>query len=286
MIKPFASVKNKTQFYDAINHSAELVACNNLVNELLLKSSNKIFTYKGLCAVCNKSGEFIVDDQYASIDTSGQWQPNWRERLECPSCHMNNRQRLISDLINQEIKNYPNKRLYFMEQVTPIFNWVKKSYPENLIIGSEYLENGISGQVFGGIRHENIENLSFEDNFFDLIVSNDVLEHVPNPMIGFRECARVLKPGGHLLMTVPFWTDSEVSIVRARLTTLGVDELLPSVYHGNPVSTKGSLVFTDFGWDIIASINDAGFSTVNADLYVSAELGHIGGYQITISGFK
>lgn len=87
-------------------------------------------------------------------------------------------------------------------------------------------------------------------------------------------------------MTVPFWTDSEVSIVRARVTTSGVDELLPPVYHGNPVSTKGSLVFTDFGLDIIASIMDAGFSAVNADLYVSAELGHIGGYQITISGFK
>jgi len=286
MIKPFASVKNKLDFYEAINSSAELIESNNLANNILLKSSEKKFTFKGFCAVCNKFEEFIVDDQYSYIDSKGQWHPNWRERLECPECHMNNRQRLISTLIDQEIKKYPNKRLYLMEQVTPLYSWLKKSYPENLIIGSEYLENGVSGEISGGIRHENVESLSFEDNCFDLIVSNDVMEHVPNPLLGFQECARVLRPGGKFLMTIPFWTHQECSIVRARVSNLGLEKILPENYHGNPVSDKGSLVFTDFGWDVIASVENAGFGVVNADLYVNVQNGHIGEYQITISALK
>jgi SAM-dependent methyltransferase len=43
----------------------------------------------------------------------------------------------------------------------------------------------------------------FESGFFDLCVSNYVLEHVPDPVAHLREVARVLKPGGAFAFRTP-----------------------------------------------------------------------------------
>lgn len=39
---------------------------------------------------------------------------------------------------------------------------------------------------------------------FDTLLLSDVLEHVPEPALLWREMARLLVPGGHLLLNVPF----------------------------------------------------------------------------------
>lgn len=46
-------------------------------------------------------------------------------------------------------------------------------------------------------------DLSFPDRTFDLIYASSVLEYVEDPAAVFRECARVLRPGGRMLCTVP-----------------------------------------------------------------------------------
>jgi len=47
-------------------------------------------------------------------------------------------------------------------------------------------------------------NIPFEDNSFDSIICNAVLEHVPNPQRVVDEFIRVLKPGGLVYVEVPF----------------------------------------------------------------------------------
>ena len=56
---------------------------------------------------------------------------------------------------------------------------------------------------------KDIENLSFDDKQVDIIVSNDVLEHVANPSKGFAECARVLKNNGIMIATFPFFSSED-----------------------------------------------------------------------------
>ena len=46
--------------------------------------------------------------------------------------------------------------------------------------------------------------LPFADAAFDTIILSDVLEHVPDPALLWREMARVLAGGGHIVMNVPF----------------------------------------------------------------------------------
>jgi SAM-dependent methyltransferase len=45
--------------------------------------------------------------------------------------------------------------------------------------------------------------LDFPDEYFDAVMSLECLEHVDDLDAVTRECARVLKPGGQLLITVP-----------------------------------------------------------------------------------
>lgn len=45
--------------------------------------------------------------------------------------------------------------------------------------------------------------MPFDDESFDLILSEYVIEHVKDPMLAFQEMARVLKLGGHLLLLTP-----------------------------------------------------------------------------------
>ena len=45
--------------------------------------------------------------------------------------------------------------------------------------------------------------LPFPDRSFDLIWCSEVLEHLVNPAFSSREFRRVLKPGGHLILTTP-----------------------------------------------------------------------------------
>jgi SAM-dependent methyltransferase len=49
------------------------------------------------------------------------------------------------------------------------------------------------------------KELPFADASFDTILLSDVLEHIPTPIRLWREMGRLLKPGGKLLLNVPFY---------------------------------------------------------------------------------
>lgn len=67
----------------------------------------------------------------------------------------------------------------------------------------------------------------FVDASFDSILCNQVLEHVFNPDEFLGEIVRVLKPGGKLLLTVPFvWDEHEQPNDYARYSSFGLRALL------------------------------------------------------------
>jgi 2-polyprenyl-3-methyl-5-hydroxy-6-metoxy-1,4-benzoquinol methylase len=48
-----------------------------------------------------------------------------------------------------------------------------------------------------------LEALPFADASFDVVLSTEVVEHLPRPIDGIRELVRVLRPGGRLVVTTP-----------------------------------------------------------------------------------
>lgn len=49
----------------------------------------------------------------------------------------------------------------------------------------------------------NAMSLPFPNSFFDVIIATAVIEHVPSPAGMLKECARVLCPGGMIVITTP-----------------------------------------------------------------------------------
>jgi SAM-dependent methyltransferase len=69
--------------------------------------------------------------------------------------------------------------------------------------------------------------LPFPDAHFDAVVSFEVFEHVFNIDEAMSEIRRVLKPGGQLLITVPFaWDEHEAPYDFARYTSFGIRHVL------------------------------------------------------------
>ena len=66
-------------------------------------------------------------------------------------------------------------------------------------IAQRYAE---SAGITADIKVGNAEALEFTDATFDLVVSSGVLHHTPDVMRAFKECFRVLKPGGTAKITL------------------------------------------------------------------------------------
>jgi SAM-dependent methyltransferase len=67
----------------------------------------------------------------------------------------------------------------------------------------------------------------FNEDEYDSVLCNQVLEHVFNPDEFLSEIKRVLKPGGRLLLTVPFvWDEHEQPHDYARYSSFGLKALL------------------------------------------------------------
>jgi ubiquinone/menaquinone biosynthesis C-methylase UbiE len=49
-----------------------------------------------------------------------------------------------------------------------------------------------------------ITSIPVDDHSFDAVMCTEVLEHVPDPVSAIRELARIVKPGGTLIITAPF----------------------------------------------------------------------------------
>lgn len=91
-----------------------------------------------------------------------------------------------------------------------------------------------------GILCSNFEDLAFNDEIFDVVISEDVLEHVINVDYAFKEIERVLKKGGHHFFTIPFHENRKTQKREGK----------NPIYHGDPIRKQGALVITDWGYDI------------------------------------
>lgn len=64
-------------------------------------------------------------------------------------------------------------------------------------------EPGTLGKYTKLDYQSDINEIPVPDNSFDVILCTEVLEHVPEPVTAVGELARILKPGGRLLLTAP-----------------------------------------------------------------------------------
>lgn len=217
----------------------------------------------GTCVLCGRATRFEVA---AGADTL-------RETARCARCGCNARQRAAAAVLLDALDGLRRPRVYLTEQASPLFVALARRIP------------GLRGSEFGvslrrrvvmalwlarqglprAIRREDVTALGFDDATLDAIGSFDVLEHVPDHRTALREFARVLRPGGTLVMTIPFYAALAES---RRLAEIGADGRIrqlvePPEFHGDPRG-GGVLCFHHLGWDLLDALRAAGFSEAAA----------------------
>ena len=250
------------------------------IEDSLLTAADE-FSVPGYCYITGRYTEFTV-----KWDRARQKMPRWRETLFSDGLYYN-RVRASMHLFEYLLRPRRLDPIYITEQCSPLYAWLKKKYPNT--IGSEYLgATATPGSIDErGLRNESLTRLSFSDQSLQFVLSFDCFEHFADYKTGLRECARVLRPGGSLLITVPFRSDSEDNIVRAAERQDGtLDYLLPPEYHSDPLNMEGCLCYYHFGWQLLDDMRDSGFRDPRACLYWSREYGYLGVEQVLLCADK
>jgi len=112
------------------------------------------------------------------------------------------------------------------------------------------------------IPSEDLLALSYRDQQFDLVITSDTLEHVPDLKIALAEIERILSPGGRHIFTVPTVWDGRKTRQRALLKDARIVHLHPPSFHGVwSAQSSDRLVFHEFGDDVLDYLRTAGTET-------------------------
>lgn len=276
-------IASREAFERHARESARELDWQRAIEQALLASTARTrLRVPAFCAVCERTSLLLLDFEHAPAPVPGTPRlPNWRERLVCPRCGLNNRMRAAIHLLERIAQPRREAKLYLTEQVTPLYRALRRRHPNTT--GSEYLGAECApGASVRGVRNEDLTALTFADASFDAILSFDVLEHVPDTRAALREMQRCLVPGGTLLLSVPFVASAQETLVRARLLADGrIEHTLPPEYHGDPLQRgDGCLCFYHFGWDLLDAMRATGFPDPAALLYWSRHFGHLGAGQL------
>jgi len=139
---------------------------------------------------------------------------------------------------------------------------IKSKFPDGGRVLDLGAGTGSSKQLFGenwewiGIdiypEHESVikedaHNLSFQDDYFDLIISIAVFEHLHSPWIAIKEISRVMKKGAFFLGTVAF-LEPEHGNSYFHMTKRGMSQIL-KVGSLREVSVEPTE-----GWNVLTSM--------------------------------
>jgi SAM-dependent methyltransferase len=213
--------------------------------------------FDGLCSFCGTKGRFEGELRLA------------RAEFPCPSCKATLRYRdqaaaILSHcadgtelFLEAFVRTERSKSLRILEAaIGGPFIRRFKALPH---YRQCYLFDDVPiGEMRDGILCQNLKALSYASNSFDLVVTSDVMEHVDDVEAVIAEIARVLRPGGAHVFSIPMYVPiREKSISRARIVDGSIEHLVEPRYHRSGTGTP-SLVFTDFGADLLAMHRRAG----------------------------
>jgi SAM-dependent methyltransferase len=205
----------------------------------------------GFCNICGRGTVFLCPD----ISTI-------RNSNNCLFCGSSSRKRHVAKEILRVYDPDANsiKRSEKLRQFRVLNTGWKDSFTRSMASSDRFFYSEYFPDVIPGTRVEergyceDIQNLHFPNDYFDLVVTEDVLEHVRDYRKALVEIRRVLKQGGHHIFTVPCWFDEPTL---ARVDTSGETDvfLTEPEYHGK------MLAYRTFGTDFLDELDESRFDT-------------------------
>lgn len=211
---------------------------------------------RGRCSVCGSQTRFVRNTWVLSRELRGTWPSSFieRESMLCAECGSSRRVRLLADALiglygagAASVAELVGEERFRALRVAEInaagrMHPFLASHPDLTYV--EYPE-------------EDVQALTWPDGSYDLVLTSETLEHVPDLNGALREIRRVLRPGGRHVFTVPVDTRLETTRSRAALAPQ---------HHGRGggpfalVTRKADLLaHWDIGRDMPRLLGEAGF---------------------------
>jgi len=205
---------------------------------------NFYFKHSGECPCCNEKVDFIARNSWL------------RDNFKCSNCGTIPRERALMLTIKEQYPNWKDLKMHESSPGNRGHSLVLKKFVKDYQ-ASQYYGNENLGSIIRGFRNEDLENQTFEDEQFDIVVTSDVMEHIYNPEKAFKEIHRTLKKGGAHIFSVPLINKHKKTEVWATKGENGEPVFLKEEeWHGNPIDSKGSPVTMHWGFDIIDFIEE------------------------------
>jgi SAM-dependent methyltransferase len=199
-----------------------------------------VASWRGRCPICEQDTVF---------EARNAW---FRDHLICQSCPGGSipRERAIMRVMRELAPDWKQRSIH---EGSPSSRGASVILARDCVdyAPTQFYPDVPRGTYRDGVRCEDLERQTFDDESFDLVITQDVMEHIFHPDRACREIWRTLKPGGLYLHTTPIYKDRVTTERRASIGTDGkVVHLAEPEYHGNPIDPKGSLVTFHYGYDL------------------------------------
>lgn len=154
------------------------------------------------CPICEKEIAFFL-----TVNKN-------RRAIHCPNCSSFPRHRAMWLYLTKE--NLLNSKIKILHVSPEPSMYNVMSHMENYTA----IDKFASGYAYPkSVLRMNIEQLDFDDAFFDLIICSHVLEHVDDDIAAMKEMRRVIKSTGEILVMIPIETDLEFTYEDKSITS-------------------------------------------------------------------
>ena len=188
----------------------------------------------------------VIDDNLAIAWGLSKRERKWldgREGSRCRDCGMSKRVRMLLWSIKKLYPFCSDLKILHLNQTNALGLPLKKL---GQLTETVYYPDKPFESIVNGCLNQDMCQLKFQDNQFDLVVHSETLEHLYDYEQALAEVQRVLKPGGFQVYTVPllFSRRTRCRIKRDEVRRL-VYTLSPS-FHGCQDEFP---VIWEFGYD-------------------------------------
>lgn len=177
----------------------------------------------------------------------------------CPKCGSSDRERLVYAYLKHELKIFGKHQariLHIAPEMVIAKKFIEHKFT-NYICGDFYAEGQHADYSKDLVKQMDVQNLSFSDGSFDLIICNHVLEHVFDEKKAICELYRVLARDGIAILQVPFSPNLKKTISDPSITDKAILE--------EKFGQKDHIRL--FGTDYKTILESCGFSVQELNLY-------------------
>lgn len=204
---------------------------------MALKIDSYPYRYRARCPICEADSNFTI------------WSEHYRDNFLCKSCLNFSipRERAAAVVLK---RMFPDWRSLAIHESSPTDRGLSAQLKRQCgsYLATQFYPDQPPGKVIEGFRNENLECQTFEDGCFDIVLTQDVMEHVNDFPKTLADIHRTLRPGGAHIFTTPTYIAAK-SLQWAWYRDGEIEWFHEPEYHGNPVAREGSPVTFHYGHD-------------------------------------